>query len=143
MWAEIEKNLATFETGVLNARDAVGYPYSVRCRPWPDHQAGVVRLGPVAGQEIQPGPAGLLCHSHNEELWDLKVFLVRGTVERTEDGLIFRPERAVTGTGLRAVVRMLVGARKAAAAYLKKRGLERPQIPWDEIEAVKGPPQAG
>ncbi|CAA9475298.1 MAG: hypothetical protein AVDCRST_MAG02-4069 [uncultured Rubrobacteraceae bacterium] len=143
MWAEIEKNLAAFETGVLNARDAAGYPYSVRCRPWPDHQVGVVRLGPVAGQEIQPGPASLLCHSHNEELWDLKVFLVRGTVEGAGDGLAFRPERTVTGAGLRAMVRMLMGARRSAAGYLKKRGLERPRIPWDEVEAVKGPPQAG
>ena len=28
----------------------------------------------------------------------------------------------------------------AATAYLKKRGLERPPIPWDEIEAVKEQP---
>ncbi len=35
------------------------------------------------------------------------------------------------------VVRAVVGMRRAAAAYLQKRGLPRPRVPWREIEAVK------
>lgn len=144
MWAEIEKNLAAFESGVLNATDRQGYPYSVRCRPRQDRSAGVLRLDLPLGGDIQPGPASLLFHSHNEELWDLKVFLLRGTVEVAGGGRVFRPERPVTGTGLRAAVRVLIGARKATTAYLKRRGLPRPRIPWDEIEAVKEPtPRSG
>ncbi len=46
--------------------------------------------------------------------------------------------------GFRAAARMLVGARKTTKAYLKKRGLARPRIPWDEVEAVKErPPRSG
>jgi hypothetical protein len=30
-----------------------------------------------------------------------------------------------------------MGARKTTSAYLKKRGLERPRIPWDEVEEIK------
>jgi len=140
MWAEIEKNLTIFETGVLSVTNRDGYPYSVRCRSLWDRAAGVLRLDLAEGGAIEPGPASLLFHSHNEELWNLKVFLLRGTVEAADGGPVFRPERPVTGTGLSAAARMLVGARKAATAYLKKRGLERPPIPWDEIEAVKEQP---
>jgi hypothetical protein len=32
---------------------------------------------------------------------------------------------------------MILGVRKASAAYLKKRNLERPRIPWGQIAAVK------
>jgi hypothetical protein len=56
------------------------------------------------------------------------------------DGLVFRPEKFIPsiGTGgMTGVVRMLIGARRATAAYLKKRDLARPTIPWAEIEAVK------
>jgi hypothetical protein len=137
VWAEMEKDLAAFETGVLNATDPDGYPYSVRCRPRPDSSAGVVRLDLAGGEAVRPGPASLLFHSHDEELWNQKVFLLLGRLEGAGDGLVFRPERRVGGMGLRSAVRMLMGARKTASAYLKKRGLERPRIPWDEVEEIK------
>jgi hypothetical protein len=138
VWPEIGKNLAAFETGVLNATDLYGYPYSVRCRPRQDPSAGVLRLDLGGGEEIRPGPAGLLFHSHDEELWNQKVFLLLGRLEGAGEGLVFRPERSVGGMGLRTAARMLFGARRSSAAYLKKRGLSRPRIPWGEIEEVKG-----
>lgn len=137
MWAEIEKNLAAFESGVLNARDAGGYPYSVRCRPRPDPQAGVVRLDLAGGGAVRPGPASLLCHTHDEELWNQRAVLVLGRLEGTGQARVFRPERTVGGMGFRAAARMLIGARRTTSAYLKKRGLARPRIPWGEIEAIK------
>jgi len=138
VWAEIEKNLAAFETGVLSAADHDGHPYSVRCRPRPDSSAGVIRLDLGGGGAVRPGPASLLLHSHDEELWNQKVSLILGRLEGAGDGLVFRPERPVGGMGVRAAARMLIGARRSTAAYLKKRGLERPRIPWDEVEEAKG-----
>jgi len=35
------------------------------------------------------------------------------------------------------MVRAVIGMRRSTAAYLKKRGLSRPSVPWREIEAVK------
>jgi hypothetical protein len=91
-----------------------------------------------------------LCHRHDENLWNLKSFLVRGTLARGEDGeWTFRPERCVPGAGIggpMAMVRFVAGARKTAGRYLEKRGLPRPRIPWDAINAIKaqiregGPP---
>ena len=137
MWADIEKNLATFETGVLNATDTDGHPYSVRCRPRPDASAGVIRLDLAGGEDVRSGPAGLLFHSHDEELWNQKVFLLLGRLEGVGEARVFRPERPVGGMGLRSAARMLMGARKSTAAYLERRGLGRPRIPWDEVERVK------
>ncbi|HJQ29318.1 MAG TPA: hypothetical protein VJ827_08250 [Rubrobacter sp.] len=140
MWAEIEKNLPHFETAVLNVPGQDGYPYSVRCRAERDRPAGILRLEPAEIASIQTGPASLLCHRHDEELWNQRIFLLRGRVEGVGDGLIFRPEKFIPsiGTGgVTGVVRMLIGARRATTAYLKKRSLARPTIPWSEIEAVK------
>jgi hypothetical protein len=69
----------------------------------------------------------------------------RATREATQKGeglppgveWVFRPERRVGGKGFRAAARMLMGARKTTSAYLKKRGLEWPRIPWDEVEETK------
>lgn len=137
MWAEMEKNLVAFETGVLNATDPDGHPYSVRCRPRPDSSAGVIRLDLAGEGAVRPGPASLLCHSHDAELWNQRAILLLGRLKSAGDGLVFRPERRVGGMGFRAAARMLMGARKTTSAYLKKRGLERPRIPWDEVEEIK------
>ena len=116
MWAEIEKYLPLFESAVLNASDGEGYPYSVRCHPEQDRPAGIFRIDLSEGTNVQAGPASLLYHSHDEELWNQKIFLLRGRLEGVGDGLVFRPEKFIPsiGTGgMTGVVRMLIGARRA------------------------------
>ena len=73
MWAELMKNLKAYPSAVLTGLDLEGFPFSVRCIPQPDpvEKILLVQLPPLA--PIQPGPAGLLCHSHDEQLWSLAV----------------------------------------------------------------------
>jgi hypothetical protein len=140
MWDDIKKNLHDFDSAVLTGVDAEGYPFSVRCRPYPDAAAEVLRVQLAAGTLIQPGPASLLCHKHDENLWNLKSFLVRGALSRDEGGWRFEPLRFIPGAGiggLPAMARFFIGSRRSARRYLKKRGLARPRIPWDGINAVK------
>jgi hypothetical protein len=140
MWTEIEKYLPLFESAVLSATDGEGYPYSVRCRPEQDRPAGILRIDLAGGTNVQAGPASLLYHSHDEELWNQKIFLLRGRLEETDEGHVFRPEKFIPsiGTGgALGTVRMVLGVRKATAAYLSKRTLERPRIPWAEIADLK------
>jgi hypothetical protein len=140
MWTEIEKHLPQFESAVLNARDGEGHPYSVRCRPEQDRPAGIIRIDISDGTNLRSGPASLLCHSHDEELWDQKIFLLRGSLEETDEGPVFRPEKFVPSIGTGGplgTVRMILGVRKATSAYLKKRNLKRPRIPWPEIADLK------
>lgn len=140
MWDEIEKYLPMFESAVLNVADAEGYPYSVRRHPEPDRAAGVLRLEHTRDYGLRPGPASLLCHSHDENTWNQKIFVLRGSLEQDEDGWAFRPERFVpsigTGSSLDAV-RALMGMRRSTRSYLERRGMTRPRIPWAEIDAVK------
>lgn len=141
MWDDITKHLPGFESAVLTGVDAEGYPFSVRCWPYPDAAAAkVLRVQLAAGTPIRPGPASLLCHKHDENLWNLRSFLVRGVLNRDERGWSFAPLRFIPGAGiggLPAMARFFIGSRRNARRYLKKRGLARPGIPWDEINAVK------
>ncbi len=141
MWDEITRHLYQFESAVLTGLDAKGYPFSVRCRPYPDTSgAEVLKVRLPAHTPLLPGPASLLCHRHDENLWNLKSFLVRGVLVRDGEGWGFEPGRFIAGAGiggLPATIRFFTGSRRNARRYLEKRGLARPRIPWDEINAAK------
>jgi hypothetical protein len=140
MWTEIEKYVPFFESAVLNASDGDGYPYSVRCRPEQDRPAGIFRIDLAGVTNIQAGPASLLYHSHDEELWNQKIFLLRGRLEKMDHGHVFRPEKFVPSIGTGGplgTVNMVLGMRKTTAKYLKNRNLKRPRIPWAEVAALK------
>lgn len=140
MWDELLAGLAEFESAVLTGTDADGYPYSLRCHPQPDASAPVLRLALPAGTPLRPGPAGLLCHRHDEWLWHQQSFLVRGLLVSDHAGWGFRPLQFIPGLGFGGAlgqVRFVLGARRAARDYLAKRGLPRPRVPWDEILAIK------
>ena len=62
---------------------------SVRCHPQVDEAEHVLRVHLPADIQIAPGPAGLLCHSHDEKLWHLKIFALQGMLEHQEDFLFF------------------------------------------------------
>ncbi len=138
MWDKVVQNLALYPSAVLTGVDADGYPFSIRCKPEIDAAQQVLRIQTAPNLTFQAGPAGLLCHYHNEELWDLNSFMVRGELEAAEGEWIFRPKEFYDGNakGL-ALIGFVRKARREANNYLKKRGLSRPQIPWDEIEALK------
>ena len=138
MWPEITKGLALFPDAVLTALDAEGYPLSMRCQPREDTDARVLRV--PGGVDMRPGPASLLCHYHDENLWKLRAFLVRGRIEPADDGWVFHPEKFIPGGGMGGPLgdlRAVVEARRTARRYLAKRGLPRPVIPWNRIKATK------
>jgi hypothetical protein len=141
MWDEIMEHLPDFQSAVLTGVDTEGYPFSVRCWPYPDPTGvEVLRVQLRADTPIRPGSASLLCHKHDENLWNLRSFLVRGVLGRDERGWRLEPLRFIPGAGiggLPAMARFFIGSRRNARRYLKKRGLARPRIPWDEINAVK------
>lgn len=140
MWHEIVSNLPKFSSAVLTGTDADGYPFSIRCKPEVDQARQVVRIELSDEVPIQPGPTSLLCHSHDELLWDLKAFLVRGRLEQDENGWILWPEKYIPGGGIEGPVanmRSLFKTRAAANRYLEKRGLSRPSVPWEDIKALR------
>ena len=139
MWDDILKNLAKFPSAVLTGTDVEGYPFSVRCTPQIDPSKKLLRLESMEHLLIQAGKASLLCHSHNELLWDLKAFVVRGDLRQDEQGWVFQPAQFIPGGGvgspldqLKAMRRM----RKSAKWYLEKRSLARPQVQWQGIKKI-------
>lgn len=142
MWNDLGKYSVQFASAVLTGVDAEGYPYSIRCTPEFDDDKQVVRLTLPAAAAILPGRAGLLYHQHNEQLWNLKSFLVRGRIEHDAQGWVFYPEQLILGGGLHSPLRdvaALFRMRRVAKQYLRKRGLARPRIPWEAIKALYPP----
>ena len=100
MWNELVKHLADYTSAVLTGRDATGYPFSIRCKPEPDTGAQVLRVIVPEYADLRPGSAGLLCHKHDEQLWNLNSFIVRGSLERDTLGWLFRPQQFIPGAGI-------------------------------------------
>lgn len=139
-WAQMMARLPKFTSAVLTGLDAHGYPYSVRCYPQPDRATRTLRMPVASGALLQSGPAGLLCHRHDERLWNQRSFLVRGALTREGAEWRFEPRQYVQGMGYDGALglaRFVVGARRATDSYLAKRGLPRPSIPWDEVIVAK------
>jgi hypothetical protein len=140
MWGEVLRQVTRYPSAVLTGRDAEGYPYSVRCRPRPDLAARVLRITLPPATPIQPGPAGLLCHRHDEALWNLQSIVIRGTLTPEETDWRFEPRALIPGMDQRsprALLRFLIDSRRRAKDYLARRGLPRPAIPWDDINRIK------
>lgn len=141
MWAEIRRHLPRFSSPVLTGVDGDGYPVSIRCAPELDDAQQVLRVSIPTWTGITPGPASLLCHGHDDLLWDLHNFMVRGTLEPTGgESWIFRPARFVPGIGTGGVagmVRFALAKRRAARRYLERRGLARPRIDWAQLKALQ------
>ncbi len=140
MWDDIIKYLPKFESAVLTGVDAEGYPFGIRCRPRADEEARVLRVQVPEDVPIRSGRASLLYHEHDENLWNLKSFMVRGDLRRDGRECSFYPKTFVPGVavgGLRGMVQFVVGSRRTTNRYLGKRGLSRPVVPWREINAIK------
>jgi len=112
MWGEIVTRLPRFASAVLTGLDSGGDPVSLRCRPTLDHHA---------------------------QLWKLQSFLLRGTLEPTGHGWVFRPRQLVPGMDTTPLsnLRLLRNGRRTAKRYLAARGLPRPTIPWEHYAGLK------
>ncbi|ONI75367.1 hypothetical protein ALI144C_40840 [Actinosynnema sp. ALI-1.44] len=118
----------SFETAVLGGRTATGEPVLVRVRPEPTGTG--YRVTPDV--PVEPGPASLLVHSHDELIDNLRLALVRGRLT----GDSFVPSRVVNPIGSNwAVLRQ---GRRNTRDYLRRRGLARPKVDWAAFAALAG-----
>ena len=139
-WAALERDLASYPSAVVTWIDASGYPFSARCRPRPERAARVIALDLPAALPVRAGPAGLLCHAHDAQLWHLRSFILRGALAQGPDGWVFTPQRRTDGAGyggLLGYVRFVRNGRRTAAAYLRARDLPPPAIDWARMKALK------
>ena len=139
MWSDILKYSGEYQSAVLTVVDSAGYPFSLRCQPQPDSATETIRLEIPASTTFDPGSACLLWHRHDERLWNLHSFAVRGTLSQDETGWTVRPEQFIPGVGIggwRSYVRFLVNGRRTTRRYLEQRNLPRPKLDWHEFEGA-------
>jgi hypothetical protein len=87
--------------------------------------------------DAQPGPAGLLCHFHDDLLWNQTNFVAYGALERDDSGWVFRATRMVEGAGAgMSFLRQVRSGRRSAQRYLDRHGLDWPQVPWARLHAI-------
>ena len=140
MWDDILKHLPDFPSVVVTSRDLSGYPFSVRCQASADTTAQVLRLQLPDVHTLHPGPASVVCHRHDAQLWNLYSLLLRGTLVRANDEWHFQPQQFIPGAGIGGMfglLHLIRTGRRKAKQYLARRGLPRPAIPWDAINALK------
>jgi hypothetical protein len=139
MWAEAAKALGTFPEAVVTAVDADGYPVSVR-QAAPRYDAGTGRML-VAWPEhvaVTEGPASLLCHYHDDKLWNIRIAQIKGRLERRGNDWLFVSTAFTPPSGtLLTLWRAAKSSRAAGLRYLNKRGLERPTVNWAALKEIR------
>lgn len=133
-WRKAASDLSRYREAVVNAMDSDGYPVSVRqLSPRYDGETGTLPLVVPSTIRIAAGPASLLAHVHNEQLWALKAMLIKGRIERHGEGWRFVSTEYKT----RPPWHMLKDVKRAVEQYLTKRGLARPKIAYDVIHRLQ------
>jgi hypothetical protein len=137
MWDDLLNKLKKYPSAVLTAMDSNGYPFSIRCVPEPDSSTQTLKLPLPDYVDLKPGPAGLLCHYHDDQLWNQTNFVARGMLTQESGQWIFKVSTIIEGAGAgMSLIRQLRHGRRTAKRYLEKRGLSRPKIPWAELAAI-------
>lgn len=139
MWAEIVRYSGQYESAVLTYISRNGYPFSFRCRPVIEEATRRLRISVPPAVDPEPGSSSLIWHRHDENLWNLHSFAVRGNLVEDGTGWFVEPEAFIPGVGIggwRSYVRFLVNGRRTTKQYLQKRGLPRPKLNWDEWDAI-------
>lgn len=135
MWTDAAKALAAFPEVVVTAVGPDGYPVSVRQNSLRyDAVTGEMLVAWPEEVAVAEGPANLLCHSHDENLWNIKALQIKGHLERRGDDWVFIGSAFTPPSSM--VVTLWRAARSNRAAghrYLQRRGLERPQVNWPAI----------
>jgi hypothetical protein len=93
----------------------------------------------VIGSFRRRRPATVLCHSHDEKLWNIKQMRIKGRLERRADQWVFistdfrrRPRSQLTlYWGLSRDMR------NAGRRYLDRRGLVIPTVNWKALQALR------
>jgi hypothetical protein len=137
-YAETARRLPTSRSAVLCSLDHDGTPSLRRVRPTADPAQRAFHLTDAA-EPLSAGPASLLCHGHDDKLWNLRSMVTVGRLEPQDGGWSFLPWRFVPGAGTEplTLLRMIRQNRRTARAHLERRPQSRPRIPWHEYAAVK------
>lgn len=132
--------LASYPTAVLAGVDSAGAPLLVRTTL--TSVAGGYLAAVPDDVALVDGPASLLVHRHDDQLWNMHNASIRGTLKRGDDGWLLTPARltepaARHRASLADPIRTVRTCRAATKRYLAKRNWDRPAIPWSAYRAIR------
>jgi general stress protein 26 len=135
--SDVQRQLRRYTSAVVSWIDDIG-PRSLRVGVDGVQPDGALRLRLPAGQPLTEGPVSLLCHRHDERMWNMSSFNATGRLHRRRSGWVFVPERYLPGASNdpRGLIAFTRSCRATTDRYLAARGLPRPQVPWEELKAL-------
>jgi hypothetical protein len=133
------RHLVGYRSAVLASLDEAGTPWLTRLRPDIDADSRVFVLDVSPGDQMRPGPASLLCHSHDAKLWNLWSFLAIGELEERDGRWALECSRYVSGMSRSPLqaARMVRRCRRTSRSYLERRHLSGRSVMWSEYNAVR------
>lgn len=132
--------ISSYPSVVLSALDEAGGPTLTRTTVVAEGDAWRVRVpGDVP---VSAGPASLLVHRHDAQLWSLHNANVTGRLTADDRGWLLRPERLIEPGGRHRAspldpIRTVRDCRATTKRYLERRRLARPRIPWAAYRALR------
>jgi len=134
MSAEAAKWISKFSEGVVTALDSAGYPVSVRQTSLAyDAATGTIPVTIPEALDAVEGPASLLCHFHDEQLWNLSAIQLRGRVEKRSGQWVF----VTTAFTPPSMWQMVKNVRASTKKYLADRGLVGDAAPVVNYVAIE------
>jgi hypothetical protein len=104
-----------------------------------DRSTGALLMEVPDGVDLRPGPASMLCHSHDDHLDSQNSFVVAGTLRRRSAGWALSTERCIPGPatgGPLAMIKTVRGLRASAKKYLDRRRVQRPAVQWAAVDEL-------
>ena len=137
VWTEAAKWLNKFDEAVLTVTDDDGYPASVRVatRSY-DAATGELSLAPLEFLHAVEGPANLLCHSHDEKIWNLQMLNVKGTIEKRDTDWVFQTKSFEPPSKLAVLDFVRKGAGPPGSTSTDA-ALTPPEVNWAAIKEIQ------
>lgn len=140
MWQLASESLSDFPEIVVTAVGIDGHPVSVRQHA-PRYDAHTGEMPVVIPASLAPaaGPANVLAHSHDENLWNLRIVRIKGRLERRDGGWTFVSTSFTppSPAGFKSRWQMAKAMRRSSSRYLAARGLRRPKVNWTIIKSMQ------
>lgn len=140
MWRLAAESLTRFPEVIVTAMNNEGYPVSVRQRsPRYDARTGEMPVRIPESVAVAAGPANVLAHYHDENLWNLHMMQIKGYLEKRHEDWVF-VSTAFTPLAqgqLRSLWQMAKAMRRGSRRYLAIRRLDRPRVNWAVIKRLQ------
>ncbi|GBG37446.1 hypothetical protein [Mycobacterium montefiorense] len=140
MWQLASESLSAFPEVVITTVGIGGHPVSVRQRsPRYDAETGEMPVLMPASVAPAAGPANVLAHSHDEDLWNLRIVRIKGRLESRDGGWIFVSTAFTPPSpeGFKSRWLMAKAMRRSSSRYLAARGLAHPKVNWTILKRMQ------